>query len=190
MLFRSKNAKKKPAWQLAIVFIYSFAMLFLIFLVVIAVMTTPPGIVPFPLNETKSLLTDLVDLPGALKHTPEVVFKPGDVLAASALVERLPISKDQICISTGQFEEDNEDGFECIGCENASDNQRLIYHGSSDKAAKLAVVCNVNLKNLLDDIDAYNLEDGDGKWDGTSIEDACDVCDGLGKCCAIVLKRS
>jgi len=143
-----------------------------------------------PLNETKSLLTDLVGSPGALKHTPEVAFKPDDVLASSALVERLPISKDQVCLSTGQFEEDSENGFECIGCEDARDNQRLIYHGSSNQAARLAVVCNVNLTELLDDIEAYNLEDGDGEWDGTSIEDACEVCEGKGKCCAIILKRS
>ena len=144
-----------------------------------------------PLNETKSLLTDLVGSPGALKHTPEVVFKPDDVLASSALVERLPISQDQVCISTGQFEEDSENGFECIGCEDAEDNQRLVYHGASDQAARLAVVCNVSLNELERDIDAYNLEDGDGEWDGgSSITDACQVCEGKGKCCAVVLKRS
>jgi len=143
-----------------------------------------------PLNETKTLVSDLIGSPGALKHTPEVVFKPDDVLAASALVERLSISKDQVCMSTGQFEEDIDSGFECLGCEDASENQRLIYHGSSNQAARLAVVCNVNLDELLDDIEAYNLEDGGGEWDGTSIEDACEVCEGLGKCCAIVLKRS
>ena len=43
---------------------------------------------------------------------------------------------------------------------------------------------------LLDDLEAYHLEDGDGEWDGTSIEEACEVCEGLGKCCAIILKRS
>ena len=144
-----------------------------------------------PLNETKSLLTDLVGSPGALKHTPEVVFKPDDVLAASALVERLPISKDQVCMSTGQFEEDPDNGYECIGCEDVSDNQRLIYHGSSNQAARLAVVCNVNLGELQDDIEAYNLEPGKGNdWEGSSIEEACEVCEGKGKCCAVVLKRS
>ena len=143
-----------------------------------------------PLNETKSLLTDLVGSPGALKHTPEVAFKPGDVLAASALVERLSISKDQVCISTGQFEEDSDNGFECIGCEEANDNQRLVYNGASNQSARLAVVCNVNLEELMNDIEAYKLDDGDGDWEDTSIEDACEVCEGLGKCCAVVLKRS
>jgi len=144
-----------------------------------------------PLNETKSLLTDLVGSPGALKHTPEVAFKPAEVLPASALVERLGISRDQICMSTGQFEEDPDNGFECIGCEDASDNQRLAYHGTSNQSAKLAVVCNVNLDELLDDIEAYKLEPGnDNDWEGTSIEEACEVCEGKGKCCAVVLKRS
>jgi hypothetical protein len=139
-----------------------------------------------PLNETKSLISDLVGSPGALKHTPEVVFKPEDVLASSALVERLSISKDQICMSTGQFEEDAENGFECIGCEDASDNQRLIYHGKSNRAAKIAIVCNVNVDELDSDIEAYGLDYSEG----TSITDACEVCEDKGKCCAIVLKRS
>ncbi len=146
---------------------------------------------PHPSSEIKSLLTDLIGSPGALKFTPEVVFKPGDVFAASALVERLPISQDQICMSTGQFVEDSVNGFECIGCETASDNQRLIYHGSSNQATRIAVVCNVNLEELNNDIEAYKLENGsDSDWEGTSIKDACKVCEGLGKCCAVVLKRS
>lgn len=140
-----------------------------------------------PLNETKSLISDLVGSPGSLKHTPEVVFKPDDVLAASALVERLPISADQICMSTGQFEEDTTNGFECLGCEEAVDNQRLIYHGKSNRTAKIAIVCNVNFDpKLKDDIEAYGLDD----LGGTSITDACGICEGKGKCCAIVLKRS
>ena len=59
-----------------------------------------------PQDEAKSLLSDLVGAPGALKHTKEVVFESDSVLAASALAERLPLAKDQICMSTGEFEED------------------------------------------------------------------------------------
>ena len=136
------------------------------------------------------LLTDLDGSLGALKYTPEVVFRPGDVLTASTLVERLPISQDQICMSTGQFEEDSVNGFECIGCETASDNQRLIYYGSSNQIVMLAVVCNVNLDELNNDIEEYKLETGDGSWEGTSIKNACKICEGKGKCCAIVLERS
>ena len=138
-----------------------------------------------PLSETKSLLSELVGSPGALKHTPEVVFKPDDVLAASALAERLPIGKDQICMSTGQFEEDDLGGFKCLGCD-GDDQHRIIYHGNSNRAAKIAVVCNVNLDELKSDIDAYSLDFSEGN----DIERACDICEGKGKCCAVVLKRS
>jgi len=142
-----------------------------------------------PLNETKSLISDLVGSPGAVKHTPEVAFKPDEVLPASALVERLPISADQICMSTGQFEEDTSNGFECLDCDGT--NQRLIYHGKSNRTAKIAIVCNVNVNELKLDIEAYGLDD----LGGTSITDACDASCGegassKGKCCAIVLKRS
>lgn len=139
-----------------------------------------------PLNETKPLLADLVDWPGPLKHTAEVIFKPEDVLATSALVEGLPLSKDQICMSTGQFKEDKENGFECFGCEEGSDNPKIIYHGFSDQAARFAIVCNVNRTELLKNIEEYELE----YETGTSIKAACEVCPEDGRCCAIILKRS
>jgi hypothetical protein len=141
-----------------------------------------------PLNETKSLLTDLVGSPGALKHTPEVAFKPGDVLAASALAERLPISKDQICMSLGQFEEDTINGFECVGC-TGTEQHRMVYHGNANQSAKMAVVCNVNLTELEGDITAYGLESfATGENDISS--NCGTICEGKGKCCAVVLKRS
>jgi len=143
-----------------------------------------------PWSETKNLLTDLVGSPGVLKHTPEMTFEPNCVIAANDLVRGLPITSDRICMSIGQFAEDPVNGFECIGCEDASDNQRLVYHGSSNQSARLAVVCNVNLEELNNDLEEYNLENGDGSWEGTSIKDACRICEGKGKCCAVVLKRS
>jgi len=143
-----------------------------------------------PLSKIRSLLIDLDDSSGALKYSSEVVFRPGDVLTASTLVERLSISQDQICMSTGQFAEDFVNGFECIGCEDASDNQRLVYHGSSNQVTRIAVVCDVNLEELNNGIEEYKLENGEGGWEGTSIKDACRVCEGKGKCCAFVLERS
>lgn len=139
-----------------------------------------------PINETKSLISDLIGSPGALRHTPEVAFKPNEVLAASALVVKLGISDEQICMSTGEFEEDATTGFECMGCEDGTENQRLFYHGKSNMTAKIAIVCNVNLDEIKSDIEAYKLDD----LGGNNISDACQVCEGKGKCCAIVLKRS
>ncbi len=141
-----------------------------------------------PLNETKSLLSELIDSPGALKHTKEVVFEPNSVLAGSALAERVPIAKDQICMSTGQFLEDPERGFECLTCGGNPDDaqQRIRYHGHSDQTAKIAIVCNVNMEELRIDLDDYGLT----AYDGTDIDTACGICDGKGKCCAIVLERS
>ncbi len=140
-----------------------------------------------PMNETKSLLSDLVGSPGAVKRTKEVVFSPDSVLAASALAERLPISADQICMSTGKFEEDDEDGFECLNCDGDPDKtQRIIYKGNGDITAKIAVVCNVSNDELASDIGAYGLQYSTGN----SLVAACEVCADKGKCCAIVLERS
>lgn len=181
-----KNAKK-PAWQLALVFISFFAILFVIFFLIFAVIFVPfPVHNVSPLIETKSLLLDLISIPGAVKHTPKVTFAPDDVLPASSLAERLPVSVGQICMSTGMFAEDAANGFECVGCEDATENQRLVYHGKRNQIAKLAVVCDIDLGELKGDIEAYDLEYSGG----TSINAACNVCEGKGKCCAIILKRS
>lgn len=139
-----------------------------------------------PTNETRSLLSDLVGSPGAVKRTKEVVFSPDSVLAASALAERLPISADQICMSTGAFKEDEDAGFECLDCDSTTDPHRLIFHGNADLTAKIAVVCNVSQDELEKDIDAYGLEYSEG----TSITNACGICENKGKCCAVVLERS
>jgi len=149
-----------------------------------------------PLNETKSLISDLVGSPGAVKHTPEVAFKPDEVLPASALVERLPISADQICMSTGQFEADEQNGFSCIicsgrdepctACNGGDEPQRLRHNGNATTAVKIAVVCDNSLNELEEDIDAYGLE----YPQGNSIKEACQICKGKDKCCAIVLKKS
>jgi len=139
-----------------------------------------------PTNEARSLLSDLVGSPGAIKRTTEVTFTPDSVLAASALAERLPISADQICMSTGQFAQDEDAGFNCLNCDGSSGSpHRLIYNGSSNLTAKIAVVCNVSLAELTTDIGDYGLSDYE-----EDVTDACGICEDKGKCCAIVLERS
>jgi len=139
-----------------------------------------------PSNEAKTLLNDLVSSSGSLQNTPEVAFKPGDVLAASALAEGLPVSKDQICMSLGQFEKDETNGFECIGCD-GDEQHRIIWRGASNRTAKIAAVCNVDLDSLKEDISVYGLESFDtGEND---ISSNCEICEDKGKCCALVLKR-
>ncbi len=140
-----------------------------------------------PLEETKSMMSSKIAQPGALEHTKEVVFTPNYVLTASALSDRLPISKDQICMSTGEFTED--DGFECLNCDE-DEQHRIRYNGSTEKTAQIAIVCNVDKDELLNDIDVYedDLLEGDGDPD---IEEACDaICSESAKCCALVLTRS
>ena len=139
-----------------------------------------------PTTETRSILSDLVGSPGAVKRTTEVTFEPDSVLAGSALAERIAISADQICMSTGKFEEDKQAGFECINCKKDAESQRIIYHGNANLTAKIAIVCNVSNVELAKDIDAYKLKYSEGN----DIDKACKICDDKGKCCAIVLERS
>jgi hypothetical protein len=138
-----------------------------------------------PTNEARSLLSDLVGSPGAIKRTTEVTFTPDSVLAASALAERLPISSDQICMSTGQFGEDPDTGFQCLNCGDTSKVDRLIYHGNANLTAKIAVVCNVSLEELTKDIGDYGLNSYN-----QDVTAACQICVNKGKCCAVVLERS
>jgi len=133
-----------------------------------------PPLVPTPDGETTRLLEELLDNPGVLKHTPEVIFRPGDVLAASAIAVRQPISKNQICMSTGDFR--GQGDFELLKEEK---QQRITYTGENDKTVKIAVVCNVNKLALEKDLSDYL---------GISGLD-CSPC-GNGKCCAFVIRRA
>jgi len=147
-----------------------------------------------PTDEAKSLMSSLIDAPGSMRITKEVSFAPGTDISGSALAERVSVSQDQICMSTGDFEtaDSGEPGFECLNCdESDASQQRMIFSGSGERVVKIAIVCNKWLgdsSGLAQDLVDYKLDEGDGD---PNIVEACEkICSEGGKCCALVLKRA
>lgn len=181
----NQNGQAYSTFKLLIAAIVAMAILAILIPIIMQVM----GLIKAdPLDETKKLLSDLESNSGTLKHTQEVVFEPDGVLAGSSLEDGVPLSKDQICMSTGAFKEDTDSGFECIGCGDSSANQhRIRFNGNSERTAKIAVVCNDKLA-LMNDIDVYGLDEGEASVNITASCEA--LCAANAKCCAVVLKRS
>lgn len=163
----------------------AISIIILVIIVVLFAIIVPILLMPLcctlvndPAIETKSLLNELVDKPGTLKHTERVVFRPEYILATSTLSETLPLAPNQLCMSLGEFEEDKQDGFELI---KSVEEHRIVYHYTSDQHTKIGVVCNTSLQNLEEDFEIYDL---------TKFNPDCSICPTDGKCCAVILRRS
>ena len=183
----NQNGQAYSTFKLLIAAIVAMAILAILIPIIMQVM----GLIKAnPTDEAKSLMSSLIDAPGSLRITKEVSFAPGTDISGSALAERVAISKDQICMSTGAFEavDEGESGFQCLGCDDSdASQQRIIYRGSSERVVKIAIVCN-KWPDLEDDLEDYKLEEGDGDPD---ISESCEsICQEEAKCCAVVLKRS
>ena len=179
----NENGQAYSTFKLLIAAIVAMAILAILIPIIMQVL----GLIKAnPTDEATSLLSSLVDSPGNISRTKEVIFEPGAALAASALSSKINIATDQICMSTGEFESDEDALFEWRESDDG-DEQRLLYNGNSEQQAKIAIVCNNNLDSLLDDIDFYSIDYDEGN----DLENACSaICADRGKCCAIVLERS
>ena len=177
-------------FQLLIAAVVAMAILAILIPIIMQVMGL---ITANPTDETRSLLGSLIDAPGSMRTTKVVSFTPGADLSGGNLAEKVSLGKSQICMSTGEFDR----GFECLGCDTTdASQQRLIYTGTTNMTAKIAVVCNkwvvdngsvVEDGGLAADLTDHKLDD----IGGTSILEACtNICKENIKCCAIVLKRA
>lgn len=187
----NQNGQAYSTFKLLIAAIVAMAILAILIPIIMQVM----GLIKAnPTDEAKSLMSSLIDAPGSMRITKEVSFGPGTDLSGSALAERVSVSQDQICMSTGEFETvgSDEAGFQCLNCEDSdSTQQRILFNGSAERVVKIAIVCNKwtgDSGGLADDLEDYGLNDGEGD---PTIEESCgNICSEGGKCCALVLKRA
>jgi len=177
-------------FQLLIAAVVAMAILAILIPIIMQVMGL---ITANPTDETRSLLGSLIDAPGSLRTTKVVSFSPGTDISGSSLAEKVALGKNQICMSTGEFPTDAEKGFECLGCDSQdATQQRLIYHGTTNITAKIAVVCNKWVEatddGLAADLADHKLVDLEGAPD--ILESCGNICKPNAKCCAIVIKRA
>lgn len=187
----NQNGQAYSTFKLLIAAIVAMAILAILIPIIMQVM----GLIKAnPTDEAKSLMSSLIDAPGSMRITKEVSFGPGTDLSGSALAERVSVSKDQICMSTGDFEtaKSGKPGFECLNCEAPeASQQRIVFNGTAERVVKIAIVCNKwtgKTGGLAADLDDYGLDGGDG---APKITKSCgNICSEGGKCCALVLKRA
>ncbi|MAG22343.1 MAG: hypothetical protein CL943_03520 [Candidatus Diapherotrites archaeon] len=135
-----------------------------------------------PNDKARELINNLYNQPESLKHTEDVTFTPGYVLSAAALAEKVTLSSDQICITSGDFPDDDA-GFELQEVGDPT-YQRIVWHGETNKVVQIAVTCHIN-KNRLEDSIVGTVFDDLREED----LDCGSVCD-AGRCCALALRAS
>ena len=171
----NENGQAYSTFKLLIAAIVAMAILAILIPIILQVLNI---IKNDPTTQVTTVLNDLVDKPGTLRHTEEVVFRPEDSLAGATLEAKLPLSKNQICMSLGEFDEDEDRGFSLL---TGDEEHRIIWNGAGEQTAKIALLCNTNKETLVDsDFEIYGLDEFD-------ID--CDICSDSGKCCAMFLKR-
>lgn len=136
-----------------------------------------------PIAETKTLISDLVNNPGTLRHTDAVTFQPNTALSADSLVEKTPLSPEQVCFSKGAFED--TEFFQEIG----SPVDKLLYTGGSDRTVKIAVLCQRGLGKLEEDMDAYATAQ-DAEYLRAALLESCECAEATQTCCAVILERT
>jgi len=172
----NRNGQAFSTFKLLIAAIVAMAILAILVPIILQVLNI---ITKEPTTEVTTILNDLVDKPGTLKHTAPVTFNPDDTLAGATLEAKLPLSKDQICMNLGEFEDDEERGFHLL---ESDDEQRIIWNGTSQQTVKIALICNVSVDALESDFDLYGLDEFSPDCGG--------ICPETGDCCALFLKRT
>jgi hypothetical protein len=143
-----------------------------------------------PTNETRALLSEMLNLPGAVKFTPDLVFENGDVLSASSLANGLPLSEDQICFTIWHEvykndAEGNKEGtiMDNFGVVFTDSGGKIVYVGETSATVRIGVVCNKDVDALIEDIAVHAGQNAD-------LTKMCKVCEGKGKCCAVRFQRT
>ena len=133
-----------------------------------------------PTDKTRELLNNLYNQPETLKTAEDVTFTPNSNISGLALSEKLPLGKNEICMSLGDYEADTEAGFAVSGDE----HHRITWNGVSNKVVDIVVVCNLNFDMLEQGFDGTIVEER--SWEYSDCED---ICGEDGRCCLVALKR-
>ena len=170
----NRNGQAYSTFKLLIAAIVAMAILAILLPIILKAINV---FQPHPTTEVTTVLNELVERPGTLRHTNEVVFQSDDSIAGASLANKLSISKNQICMSKGDFKDDED--FKLLEGDN---EHRIQYTGTSPRTVRMALICNVDQEALEEDFDFYDEEVGDYEID-------CEVCGENSKCCALYLRK-
>jgi len=140
-----------------------------------------------PQTEAGKIVNDLVRQRGVVNSSGEVVFESNIGVSNIGIADatRGSLAPSQVCISPGEFEEDNR--FEFVP------GKSVIYKGSAKQNASVIAICDTGSAianyrgrgNYFDDYTRGGIESG---WEGVS--DCECVNDNFHQtCCVVALKR-
>ena len=134
MKFMNQKGQAFTTFQLLISAVIALAILVLLLNIIGGLPNLSGG---EPSDEATNLVKALVNSPGDLKLSRDIVFRPQTNLTAKSIAASSGVlTEDQICVSTGDFDPENSQ-FKQIG----SEEQIVSYQGSSNVTAKLSVIC-------------------------------------------------
>jgi hypothetical protein len=133
-----------------------------------------------PGDIAKSMISERLRNPGALARSDVITFETDSALAPSALTEGTGITRNQVCVSMGEYASDESD-FEFIG-------KSLYYRGTSPLDARISVMCDraAMLQEGLQEFE-FEWEFEDLAEDGDFEKCGAD-CSGNKTCCYIFVR--
>ena len=127
----------------------------------------------------KSMISERLRNPGALGRSDVITFETDSALAPSALTEGTGITRQQVCVSRGEYSGDESD-FEFVG-------KALYYRGTSSLDARISVMCD-RAEQLDEGMEQFEYEFYEGlEEDGTDTRCGAD-CTGNRTCCYIFVR--
>ena len=173
MVLMNQKGQEFSAFKLLISAIVAVAILAILIPLIIG-----PGLPQDPNVKVKQLIGQAVSNPSAVQIDNDVTFITDSSISAASIMSDSGYSANQVCMGITKFE--NQD-FRLIGGESTeSGYYRIMYDGSSDKKVKVIVICDTDSEALVNDIVDYGHDDKINTSD-------CDICEGQGSCCAVIL---
>lgn len=174
MRFPAMNQRGQAfdVFKLLIAAVIALAILGILFGILRNVMV---GVQTEPQQKAAEYVKNSITAIGELKITEAVTFSRNKSLNARTIAfETRALSEDQVCVSAGDFSED--DSFAEV-----SDGQIITYTGQSDKQTRLAVLCDYGNK-LEETLQTY------GKGDTWRMN--CGCTDSDDRCCVVAVTKN
>ncbi|HIH16748.1 MAG TPA: hypothetical protein HA252_05055 [Candidatus Diapherotrites archaeon] len=172
MRFLGQSGQAFDVFKLLIAAVVALAILGILFGILRNVMV---GVQTEPQAKAIEFVKSSINSIGELKVTDTVTFSAGKSLNARTIaIETRQLAEDQVCVSGGDFADD--ESFKVVG------QGIVVYSGKSDRTTKLAVVCDYG-----DRIEKTLTEDygKDSSWLGE-----CGCSGQEDRCCLVAIVRN
>src|SRR3989338_8652394 len=173
MRFMNQQGQAFEVFKLLIAAVVAIAILAILFGILRNVIV---GVQTEPQAKATEIVKNSINSIGELKVTDAVTFSTGKSLNSRTIaIETRYLAENQVCVSAGDFSNDEE------AFKELSDGEIIVYSGKSDRATKLAVLCDYGNK-LEDTLQKY------GKGDDWRMN--CGCTQEEDRCCLVAIVKN